>query len=632
MLEFIRERAQGWIAWIIVGFLILTFSVWGIEYYLSSEAEVNVAKVGEEKITAEEFQRAYQNRRMQLQNALGERFDPGMINDAELKKDVLERLIERRLLLQMAGAAGLRVTDAQVAQTIRSIPALQEEGRFDQQLYLQFLESIGESVSSFEETVRQDLLINQLQRGLAQTEVISQREVAEALRLQQQSRDAGYAVLPAAKFMEGPPPTAAEISQYYEEHRNDYTLPQQVSVQYIELASQALTQSTPTEEEVRLAYEQRAADFVTPEERRARHILIEVPAGADQAKIDAARKRAEEALKRVRAGEPFEKVAQQLSEDPGSASAGGDLGFFGRGIMDPEFEKAAFALNKGQVSDIVRSGSGFHVIRLEDIHAGQRKPFAQVRDEIARDLQRQKAEERFYELSETLSTRAFENPDSLDPAAKELGVSVQTSPLFTQSNGTGIAASPKVRAAAFQEEVLAGTNSEPIEIEPGRIVVLRVKEHRPAAARSLNEVRPEIERVLRQSKAGERAKVAGEAALARLRKGEDPAAVAASLGVQWQRSTALKRTDTTIDAGLRSLVFKAPRPAERKPTFLGEPRPNGDYALVAVYEVKDGAIPNGAARIAAQESFEGTQAIGRIEDYVEALKARAEIKRYPENI
>lgn len=632
MLEFIRERAQGWIAWIIVGFLILTFSVWGIEYYLSSEAEVNVAKVGDEKITADEFQRAYQQRRMQLQNMLGERFDPSLINDAQLKKDVLERLIERRLLLQMAKDAGLRVTDEQLAQTIRSIPALQQDGRFDQQLYLQLLESQGETVSSFEETVRQDLLLNQLQRGLSLTEFVSKREVSEALRLQQQSRDVGYTVLPVANFMEGPLPTAAEVSQYYEEHRNDYTLPEQVSVEYIELSSDALVQGQPTEEEIRQAYEQRAADFSTPEERRVRHVLIQVPAGADQAKVDAARKRAEEALKRIRAGESFEKVAREISEDPGSASLGGDVGFFGRGVMDPEFEKAAFALNKGQVSDVVRSGFGFHVLKLEDIHAGRSKPLEQVRDEVVRDLQQQKAEERFYERSETLSTRAFENPDSLEPVAKELGLHVQTSEPFSREAGAGIAASPKVRTAAFQEEVLAGANSEPIEIEPGRLIVLRVKEHRPSAARNLEEVRPEIERALVRSKAAERAKAAGEAGLERLRKGEDAAAVASSLGAQWQRKPDVKRADAEVDAGVKKIIFRAPRPTSGKPAFAGEALPNGDYALIAVYKIEEGSVADGSARVAAQESLENEQAMERIREYVEAIKARADIKRYPENI
>ncbi|HHM05919.1 MAG TPA: peptidylprolyl isomerase [Gammaproteobacteria bacterium] len=637
MLEFIRERAQGFLAWVIVIGLILSFALWGIGEYLSPDSEVYVATVNGEQITSQEFQSAYQQQRSRLQNMLGENFNPALFDSEQMKNDVLEQMIERRLLLQLVTEQGLRVSDQQVAAAVRAIPQLQNEGRFDAQRYRRLLAAQGISVEQFETGVRGDLVLTQLRRGVMDSALVAEAEVDTFLRLREQKRDLGFMLIPYDRFVDGIELSDAELQSYYQEHKDQFEQPEQVRIAYLELSVAGLAEHVSvSEEEVRAEYQQRLKEFTVPEQRRARHLLVQVASDAAADEVDAARQKAAALLARVQAGESFGDLAREYSDDPGSASKGGDLGYFGRGIMDKSFEEAVFGLQPGQLApEPVRSAFGYHIIKLEDVRGGDTQPFAAVRERLAAELKRQQAEQIFFDQLEQLSNLSFENPDNLTVAAEALGLEVQTSPWFSRDKGSALAENPLVREAAFSEDVLAGgNNSEPLELAPDRVVVLRVSEHRPRTTPPLDEVREQVRARLSESKAAAAAKVLGETLLGKLRAGASPEAVAGEQDLVWEHPGLVGRNESGYDSEVLQAAFRASRPEGETPVWQGQALASGDYAVLAVFEVQDGnaAMTQGALRKSISAALLQERGRSEFNAYLDALKAGADIKRFPDNL
>lgn len=636
MLEFIRERAQGWVAWTIVIFLIATFALWGIQEYVSPDPAVNVAVVDDKEISATQFQQTYQQQRARLQAMLGENFNPAMLDEKSMKNDVLDGMIDREVLVLNAVESGMQVSDTRVGSYIRSIPELQNAGQFDKELYNNLLRSQGLSVKNFEQAVRGDLLLQQLRQGVMDTAFVTQSEVDALIRLREQRRELGYLIVPVAQYLAEAQIDESAIKRYYEDNREKFRTPEQVSVDYLELSVANLAGGEQiTEEALRQRYEEHKSEFSVPEERQARHILIQVGSDASQAQIDAARTKIQEILARARKGESFADLARHYSEDPGSAQNGGDLGFFSRGAMDKAFEDASFSLAEGEVSEPVRSAFGFHIIKLEGVRGGQSKPFEEVRAQLERDLKRQRAEEQYFALAEQLYNLTFENPDNLTVAAETLHLPMRSTGLFTREQGSGIASHPKVRAAAFGDDVLLrGNNSEAIELAPDHEVVLRIKEHQPEAVRPLEQVRDEISQALRAEVAKKKAEEVGRALLSRMEKGEDVLEVAKQLNLTWVRPGLVGRMSAEINPEITEEAFRLQRPLPGKPLFGGKSLSSGDFAVLAVYEVKDGdpAGVDGGSRQSTIETLVQGRAGSEFQGYVEALKAKTEIKRYPDKM
>src|SRR3569832_1446967 len=283
MLEFIRERAQGWFAWAIVILLIIPLAQWGVHEYMSPEVKVNVAVVGGKDITATEFQQTYQQQRSRLQAMLGRIFDPALIDDARMKTDVLENMIEREGLLQSAVKNDMRVGDARVGAEIHAIPAEQTDDKNDKEHNDRLLKSQGLTVKGFEQIVRNDVLVQQLRGGIAETAFVTQPEVDALIRLREQRRDIGYTLVPVARYIEEAKVDDQAVAQYYKDNQAQFRTPEQVSVDYLEMAVRDIAAKLPplTEADLRQHYEARKSDFTVPEERRARHILIQVGADAN---------------------------------------------------------------------------------------------------------------------------------------------------------------------------------------------------------------------------------------------------------------------------------------------------------------------------------------------------------------
>ncbi|HEX9802120.1 MAG TPA: SurA N-terminal domain-containing protein, partial [Gammaproteobacteria bacterium] len=485
MLEFIRSRARGWFAWVIVGMIIIPFALWGINSYISGGGgDTSVARVGGAEISQGQLQNAFQQRRQRLQEMFGGTL-PAMFSDEMIRGQVLEQLIEQEILVQVARDNGMRIGDSILAQTITGIDAFHEEGRFSNTRYQQLLRAQGMMPGMFEQRVRRDMLAAQYTGGISATSFITDADIDNYLRLQQQQRSVGYLTVASARFSDEVEISEDEIADYYQQQAQEFMQPERVKVDYLELNIDDLAKAiTVDETAMRERYEARRINYASDEQRQASHILVQVPASAGDEQVNAQQSKAEAILARIRQGEAFADLAKAESDDPGSAGQGGDLGFFGRGVMDPAFEEAAFALKKGEVSELVRSSFGFHIIKLTDVRGGEVKPFEEVRAELQKEIQLERAEQQYYEMAEQLANLTYEHPESLGIAAEELQLPIKTSPFFTRDGGPGIAAEPKVTGAAFSEEILArGNNSETIELGRNHMVVLRLNDHQPESLR-----------------------------------------------------------------------------------------------------------------------------------------------------
>lgn len=590
MLQAIRDRITGWIAWFVVALIALTFALWGVDSYLRDDRSAYAAKVNDVEIGESAVARAMQMQRLQMQRMLGEDYAPGMIDETRLRESVIENLVQKELLVQYADQEGFAISDQLLAARIQSIPELQEDGAFSRALYERLLLQRGMNPVGFEMDLRTDLLTGQLINGLNATLGVSEAELARLYALQAQQRVVEYLQVSAARIAETRAPDADALEQYFSAHRDDFREPEKVRLAYLEIAREDVATEIPVDEAaVRAHYEQNIQAYGREERRRARHILLQVSASAGEDEVEAVRSRAMEARERILGGEDFATLAAELSEDPGSANQGGDLGFFGKGMMVPEFERAAFALERGELSEPVRSPFGYHLIEVTDIEPGDVKPLEEVRDDIVADLREFEVDTLFMDRAEILANNSYEHPGTLETAASALELEIRESDWINRDGGPGIGQYPGVVAAAFDEEVLErGNNSDPIEVEPGHLVVIRLLEHEPAQPRPLEDVRQEVEAAMREQRAREMAERQGQELLERLRAGAAMADLAAADSVRHQAPVGIHRNAPAHPAALVGEAFRLPHPGGEEPVLAGLALENGDYVVLGLREVKDG--------------------------------------------
>ena len=634
MLQFIRDRAQSWIAILIVGMLILALGAFAWDSYFRADPVVPAAFVNGEKISAAEFQRSYQNQRAQLQEQLGGIDINQLIPDEnKYKQDILEQLIKEALIEQSAIESGYRISDMALGQKIRQFRDFQTDGQFDSEKYKMLLRQYFGSVSAFEDKMRGDSLIQQYRQAVMTTTWLTDQEEAFLISKQEQERNVSYVEIPLSSFSSVVEVSDEEARAYYDDNISQYMTPEKVSLEYIELTLADLMSDVEVDEAaLRDLYETREMDFVVPGERRIRHILVET--GSSDADALA---RIQQLLAEILEGKAFEDVAKESSDDFGSAMQGGDLGYMSRdAMMDEAFADAAFALSSvGEVSEPVKSAYGYHLIQLVDIKPGQTKAFEEVRSQLEEDYRKHQAEEAFYDKGEELANMAFENPDSLEPAAEETGLKIESTSLFTREGGVGIAAEQKVRDAAFSDDVLIeGNNSEPVELGKDRLVVLRVKEHVEVGQRPFDSVKAAVIEAVRSQKAQQLAKVAGDDLLEKIEAGGDIAAIAQDNGWEWSVLGDIKRTAGVTDREVVSYAFKMPHPAADEVVYRGFAKRSGDYAVVALYRVKDGNVES--VDVAQRESLiqRRLRAL-RVADIIavtDNLRDDASVTLFPENL
>jgi len=590
MLQTIRERAQGWIAWVIVILISIPFALWGIQEYLGvGSAPVKVSVNGRE-ITEREFERSYRQFRGELRQRLGKAYRPELVDDARLREEVLDSLIRSELILQATAQMRMRAGKEMIRNTIRSIPLFQVGGRFDKAAYENGTRRQGLTPSGFEQQLQRSIVSEQLTKAITGSELVTRKELEEAIRLSGQRRELDYLIIPAQKLLGDLQVSDSDVSAYYTSNQSDYLAPERVKVEYIELDINRIAHSLQVNDDNLLAYyDQHKKEYVVPERRRASHILIVAEETADEGAIAAARKSAESALNRVREGEDFALVAKEVSQDPGSAESGGDLGFFEKGVMAQAFEDAAFSLSQDAVSDLIRTEFGFHIIKLQDVRAESGKSFAEVREEVLAAYRKEEAGRLFYEYAERLGDLAYDDPDSLEPASETLGVAIKRSDWMGRDGGKGVLAAGTVAGAAFSEDVLVqGHNSELIDLGAEHVLVLRVEEHEEASTRPLETVKDEIVALLKEREGAKRTKQSGKELLTSLRGGATLTQVASENGLELHNAGDVRRNNRDLPWGVIEELFRLPHP-EGNTVYGGAALGSGDYAVLALHKVTPGS-------------------------------------------
>lgn len=595
MLQAMRDRVMGVLGWFVIGLIIITFALFGLGSYLQNNSRVYAAKVNDTEITPRELQLAYQNQRATMERMLGDAFDPAQVNEQQLKHQALENLINKELLLQAARADGMAVSDQLLAARIHAMSVFQENSEFKQERYQHLLAQQGQTPAGFEQESRRLFTAEQLINGVSDTVFVTNAEVNRVYSLQQQQRSFDYLIVSAEPFKATIEPDDAEVKAYYDQHSDRFMTPQRVRLLYVRLNADVLGKGVEVSDAaVEDYYEQKKSSLQTQEQRRASHILFQLAADADEETVNKTRAEAEKVLQQVRDGGDFGKLAKQYSADPGSSAKQGDLGYFPAGTMVPEFDKAVFAMHVGDVSDLVRSQFGFHIIKLVDIKGSEIPPLEDVRAEMIKEIKQRQVNDRFYEQLEQLTDAAYEKPDSLQAAADALGLEIKTTDWISENaaGGAGDSADigryPSVRAAAFSEDVLeSGNNSEPVEVGQADAIVLRVKDREAAHPTPIEEVKDKIIAALKQEQAVKAALAKGEQLLQKLQSGATVKDLADAEGLSYHQADAVGRDAPGHNPELLKSVFGLPRPAASKPVERGLVLANGDYAVVQLKVVTD---------------------------------------------
>lgn len=591
MLQRIRDKSSGPVAYAIVGLIALVFSVWGVGSYFTQSANPAVATVGGTDITKYELQRAYDQRYQRLQQLMGENFDHNVIEPKRFRRTVLENLIQQELLVQYARDNRLRITDQGLLRALRGDERFQVDGSFSPDRYRALLSQAGISAAAFEAGLRNDLQSSQLREAVLATGFVTDPLVQQAHRLRNQERELSYLSFSPDAFRDEVSIGEGEIEAYYRDHPDAFMRDQRVKLAYVSLdRSELEVAEAPDEEFLRTLYEQeKKARFKSPERRKARHILIRED---DDTDAEAARAEVQALADQLQQdGVSFADLARERSDDQGTAEDGGSLDWVTRGSMVAPFEEVLFELETGSVSNPVKTEFGWHLIKLEEVEPAEIKPFddPEVQDELLSLYRSQERQERFKQLSERLDALAFEAPQSLDTIASELDLEIRTTGWVTPDGGTGLASNDAVVEAAFSDAVLKdGLNSTPISLSGDRLVVVRVAENEPAERLPLAEVRDQIRQRIRDESAAKLAAERAQEALDQLEGGDRSLEDLAeqSSGELMTPGWIARDGEGSVSAAVREAAFSLPHPADgqasRRLVALGD----GGHAVVSVSGVR----------------------------------------------
>ncbi|TKA90290.1 SurA N-terminal domain-containing protein [Halopseudomonas bauzanensis] len=588
MLQNMRDKAQSWVAKVIVGVIVLVFAMTGwesISRFTSNDQKA--AEVNGTVISTAEFEQAVSLQRRQLTQQLqqlGEQFDPDMIDERLLRESVLEGLIQRAVLLEGAQDANLRISEQMVDHMLLNTPDFQTNGQFDANRFDVVIRNMGmSSRMAFRDLVRQELMLAQLRNAYQATSFATPAERQMLARLENQSRD--FAVIELDTDAASVEVSDAEVEQYYNDNQADFLTEEQVVLETLTLSRSDFFEGAEVDEAALESLYQREVGNLT-EQRRASHILFEV--SDDEAAVleEAAAVKA-----RLDAGEDFAALAKEVSDDPGTSNNGGDMGYVEHGSFDPAFDDALFALEENQVSEPVRSRFGVHLVKLTDLQSPEVPSLESMRPTLEQELKAEQVERRFVEASRELANLAYESEDLAEPA-RILNVEVETHGPLERSGGEGLTANPRIMAAAFAEDVLVDRrNSQLIELDADTVAVVRVKEHLKPEQRPLDEVRAEIADLLQFRKASELAAERAERWVTQLEQGElDTQALAAELGNEWQVHEAISRSDRDVTQALLRNVFTMSKPGST-PEYAHFRQPDGSQWIV---ELRGVSIPEEA--------------------------------------
>ena len=611
MLQQIREGVGRWIAGIILALIAVAFIFWGVDPTVMGSTFA--AKVNGENISLIEFDRALQNQQSQYQELYRQEITDEL--QRALRLSVIENLVRGEALSQRVASQGYRVSDARLAQGIRARPEFQVNGEFSMDVYRSQLLFSGVSPTVFEEQQREQLELMDLQNGVGVSAFYTPSEFARFIELYEQEREVGHALFAVDGFLAQVELDEAQVLAYYEANKARFYTEESVDIEYLELERADYADDIEVTDEVLEAFfETERFRFQTEEDRRARHILI--VSAQDDPEAEA---RASAVLARLDAGEAFEDLAAELSEDPGTSAQGGDLGWLSRGTG--AFQDAVFAMELDEVRGPVKSEFGYHIIRLDEIREGDERSFESVKEELAEDYRTSRAEQLFFDAAEELDAGAFDAFDELASVATEMNLVLHTFEGLTRSGSASPfpVTEPAVQAAFSPEVLELGENSRLVEVLDDHVAVLRVGAHRPPQEQPLEAVRTDIEAELSRTAAAALADAAAAEFLAQAASlpaaaepepdtGPEPdtefepdtesepdsgpenplAALATELGGVWTERSWVRRTDSIVPSEVLASVFSV-RPVagggmDRQQVGLA----NGDEAAVLMYSIRPG--------------------------------------------
>lgn len=617
MFDAVRNNKK--IVQIFLALITLPFAFFGVESYVRSVGSGDdVATIGGDiKVTQQQFQQALREQQERLRAQMGQ-VDPKLLDTPEARKAIIDDLVDQRLLMLEAGKKRMFASDEAIRRTIGGIDAFKVEGKFSTERYEAALRAQGMTPAGFEAQLRQDLTLQQLAGAIGQSGLMARTVAERVLALQTEKREVMEYRLPLDAYLDKVKLADDAAKKFYDENSKQFELPEQAKVEYVVLSMETIgAQLAVTEAEIKSWYDGHKERFQQPEERRASHILV----ASEKLGKDKAKAKAEDLLKEIRKNPAsFSDLAKKNSDDPGSASKGGDLGFFGKGMMVKPFEEAAYALKDGEISGVVESDFGFHIIKLTGVHAAKEKPLAEVKAEIEAELKKAASSRKFAEAAESFSNIVYEQPDSLKPAAEKFKLTVKQSEwIGRQPNpANGPLGNEKLLAALFSDDsVKSKRNTEAVEIGQNTLVAARLVEYKPTTLQAFEGVQGSIETLLRRKEAQALAAKDGEARLESLKKGEDKLA--------WGAPKSVSRLDARLIPPVAvATVFKMD--AGKLPAYAGVELPGSGFALFKLSRLEVGAKLDDARQQAMLRQLSQLSAQEDVQAYLAALRNRYKVE------
>ncbi|UCV30071.1 SurA N-terminal domain-containing protein [Ferribacterium limneticum] len=617
MFDAVRNNKR--IVQVFLALITLPFAFFGVDSYMNGIGSGgDVATIGSVKITQQQFQQTLRDQQERLRTQLGAQFDAKMLDNPEARKAILDDLINQRLLLVEAGKKRMFASDDAIRQTIGAIEAFKVDGKFSSERYEAALRAQGMSPAGFEAQLRQDLTLQQLATAVGQSGLVARTVSDRLLALQTEKREVMEYRFSLDSYLDKVKLAEDAGKKFYDENSTQFQMPEQAKAEYVVLSMEAISsQLSVTDAEVKAWYDGHKDRFLQAEERRASHVLV----ASEKLGKDKAKAKAVELLAEIRKNPAaFGDLAKKNSDDPGSASKGGDLGFFGRGMMVKSFEDTAFSLKDGEISGVVESDFGFHIIKLTGIHAAKEKPLADVKGEIEAELKKTGASRKFAEAAEAFSNMVYEQSDSLKPVAEKFKLTVKQSDwLGRQANpANGVLGNEKILAALFSDDSVKNKrNTEAVEIAPNTLVAARIVDYKPTALQPFDGVKASIETMLKRKEAQVLAVKDGEARLDALQKGEDK--------LTWGAAKAVSRLDSRlIPPPAAQSVFRME--AGKLPAYTGVELPGAGYALFKLTKVIAGENLDDATKKGMLQQLGNLVAKEEMQLYLAALRSRYKVE------
>lgn len=581
MLKDIRERIQGTTAKIIVGLIVISFAFFGIESILVSGGGNEIAEVNGEMIYPQELQQALDTQKRRLIAMMGENFDPAMLDDERLAPQALESLINRKLLMQSAQEMKLAISEPEIGAAVVKMEQFQIDGTFSPDRYKSVLSSAGYTPSYFKQSLRDDMLLNQLGSGLAGSEFVTTSELELNARVIAEHRDLRYFTIPQEKFAAISPVTEEQKVAYYDAHQDSFRTPESVDIDYLELALDDFRQ--PVDESVILeAYELSKQELQYQTQYRISHILFESEAGDD------VQERIAKAQERLSAGAEFAEIAMEFSDDVGSADKGGDLGYSSGDAFPEAMEVAIAQLEPGVVSGPVETEAGIHLIVVTERKQGEPPSLEDMRSQLHETIQADNARVALLRTVESLKDLSFNAEDLIYPA-QELDLSIKHTDAVARNQYEGLFSNSALLDAAFSEDVLSsGNNSEVIELAGDRFVVLRVRNHNLPEVKPLSSVEDEVVAAVTEEIAQAAVATAARLALEQVRAGMAVDQFASTQGYDLQVELAVDRRNNAVPPEVLRRVFELPPPVSDETSTDYVVAANGDVIVIELLSVSAG--------------------------------------------